>query len=52
MRLFLRRRRWERGGRPTLLNPVERVWEDVQRWVEGRRYESMEAKQAAVEEVP
>ena len=33
------------------LNPAERVFEEVRRWVEGRRYESMEAKKAAVEEV-
>ena len=52
MRLFPRRRRWERGGRPTLLSPAERVWEEVRRWVEGRRYERIEAKKAAVEEVP
>jgi hypothetical protein len=51
MRLFTRRRRWERGGRPTLLSPAERVWEEVRRWVEGRRYERIEAKKGAVEEV-
>jgi len=51
MRLFTRRRRWERGGRPTLLSPAERVWEEVRRWVEERRYERIEAKKAAVEEV-
>jgi transposase len=34
------------------LNPVERVFEEVRRWVEGRRYERIEAKKAAVEEVP
>ena len=51
MRFFTRGRRWERGGRPTLLSPAERVLEEVRRWVEGRMYESMEAKQAAVEEV-
>jgi hypothetical protein len=39
------------GGRPTLLSPAERVWEEVRRWVEGRRYERIEAKKAAVEEV-
>jgi transposase len=33
------------------LNPAERVFEEVRRWVEGRRYESIEAKKAAVEEV-
>jgi transposase len=32
------------------LNPKKRVLEDVRRWVEGRRYESIEAKQAAVGE--
>ena len=51
MRLFPRRRRWKRGGRSTLLNPVEQVWDEVRRWVEGRRYERIEAKKA-VEEVP
>jgi len=40
------------GGRPILLSPAERVWEEVRRWVEGRRYERIEAKNAAVEEVP
>jgi hypothetical protein len=30
---------------------VERVFAEVRRWVEGRRYERIEAKQAAVEEV-
>jgi hypothetical protein len=39
------------GGRPTLLNPAKRVFAEVRRWVEGRRYERIEAKQAAVEEV-
>ena len=38
-------------NRPTLLNPAERVLEEVRRWVEGRRYERIEAKKAAVEEV-
>jgi len=58
MRPFTRRRRWERWGcggyinRPTLLSPAERVFEEVRRWVEGRRYERIEAKKAAVEEVP
>ena len=51
MRLFPRGRRWERGGRPTLLSPAERVLEEVLRWVEGRRYERIEAKKAAVEAV-
>jgi transposase len=31
------------------LNPAERVFEGVRRWVEGRRYESIEAKKAAME---
>jgi hypothetical protein len=39
-------------NRPTLPNPAERVFAEVRRWVEGRRYESIEAKKAAVEEVP
>jgi hypothetical protein len=52
MRLFTRGRQWERGGRPTLLSPAEQVFEAVQRWVEGRRYERIEAKKAAVEAVP
>jgi hypothetical protein len=46
----------EGGGRgeasPTLLNPAERVFAEVRWWVEGRRYERIEAKKAAVEEVP
>jgi len=33
-------------------NPAERVFAGVRRWVEGRRYERIEAKKAAVEEVP
>jgi len=41
-----------RGGRPTLLSPAEWVFEAVRRWVEGRRYERIEAKQAAVEALP
>jgi len=58
MQLFTRRRRWEGWGcggyinRPTLLSPAERVFAEVRRWVEGRRYERTEAKNAAVEEVP
>ena len=40
-----------RGGRPTLLNPAEQVFAEVRRWVEGRRYERIEAKQVAVEAV-
>jgi len=51
MRFFTRGRRWERGGRPTLLSPAERVLEEVRRWVEGRRYERIEARKAAVEAV-
>ena len=31
------------------LNPAERVFAEVRRWVEGRRYERIEAKKAAVE---
>ena len=30
-------------------NPAERVFAEVRRWVEGCRYESIEAKKAAVE---
>ncbi len=30
-------------------NPAERVSKEVGRWVEGRRYESIEVKKAAVE---
>jgi len=41
-----------RGGRPTLLSPAERVFAEVRRWVEGRRYERIEANKAAVEAVP
>ena len=41
-----------RGGRPTLLSPAERVFAAVRRWVEGRRYERIEAKKAAGEAVP
>jgi transposase len=33
------------------LNPAERVLKEVRRWVEGRRYERIEATKAAVEEV-
>jgi hypothetical protein len=33
------------------LNPAERVFEEVRRWVEGCRYERMEAKKAVVEGV-
>jgi hypothetical protein len=57
MRPFTRRRWWGKGGcgryinHPTLLSPAERVLEEVRRWVEERRYESIEAKKAAVEEV-
>jgi len=36
-------------GCPTLLSPAERVFEAVRRWVEGRRYERIEAKKVAVE---
>ena len=34
-----------------LLSPAERVFEAVRWWVEGRQYERIEAKQAAVEAV-
>jgi len=51
MQLFPRGRRWERGGRPTLLSPAKRGFAEVRRWVKERRYERIEAKQAAVEEV-
>ena len=40
-----------RGGRPTLLSPTEQVFAEVRRWVEGRRYERIEAKKAAEEGV-
>ena len=40
------------GGHLTLLNAAERVFEEVRRWVEGRRYERIEAKKAAGEGVP
>jgi len=40
-----------RGWRPTLLSPAERVFAEVRRWVEGRRYERIEAKKAAGEGV-
>jgi hypothetical protein len=33
------------------IHPSEQVLEEVRQWVEGRRYERMEAKKAAVEEV-
>jgi len=39
------------GGRPTLLSPAEGIFAEVRRWVEGQRYERIEAKQAAVEAV-
>jgi len=52
MQLFPRGRRWKRGGRPTLLTPAGRVFAEVRRWLEGRRYERIEAKKVAVEEVP
>jgi transposase len=60
MRLFPRGRRSERWGcggyiKPSYspeLNPAEQVFAAVRRWVEGRRYERIEAKKAAVEEVP
>jgi len=40
-----------RGGRPTLPSPMKQVFAAVRRWVEGRRYERIEAKQAAGEGV-
>jgi len=60
MRLFPRGRRWERGGcggyvKPSYspeLIPAEQVFAAVRRWVEGRSYEPIEAKKAAVEAVP
>ena len=52
MRLFTRGMRWERWGRSTLLNPAKQVFAKVRRWVEGRRYERIEAKKAALEAVP
>jgi len=52
MQLFSQGEGGGRGGRPTLLSPAERVSAEVRRWVEGRRYERIEAKEAAVEEVP
>ncbi len=56
MRLFPRGRRWERwgcGGYIKLFyspefNPAEQVFAEVRRWVEGRRYERIEAKKSAV----
>jgi hypothetical protein len=42
----------ERGGCPTLLSLTERVFAEVRRWVEGRRYERIKARKAAVEAVP
>ena len=33
------------------IHPAERMLEEVRRWVEGRRYERIEATKAAVEEV-
>ena len=40
-------------SRPIRLSSIlrSRVFAEVRRWVEGRRYERIEAKQAAVEEV-
>jgi len=58
MRLFTREAGSRDGAaagistRPILLNPAERVFAEVRRWVEGRRYERIEAKKAAIEEVP
>jgi hypothetical protein len=33
------------------INPTERVFAEVRQWVEGRRYERIEAKKVAVEAV-
>jgi hypothetical protein len=60
MRLFPRGRRWRRWGCsgyincPTLLRSIlrSRYLRRFGGWVEGRRYESIEATKAAVEEVP
>ena len=52
MQLFSQGEGGGRGGRPTLLSPAERVFAEVRRWVEGRRYERIDAKKTAVEEVP
>ncbi len=41
----------EEVGRPTLLSPAEQVFAEVRRWVEGLRYERIEAKKAAGEGV-
>ena len=38
-------------NRPMLLSPAEGIFAEVRRWVEGRRYERIEAKKAAEEEV-
>jgi MoxR-like ATPase len=51
MQLFSQGEGGGRGGRRTLLSPAERVFAEVRRWVEGRRYERIDAKKAAVEEV-
>jgi hypothetical protein len=48
---FPKRKAVGEGGRPTLLSPAERVFAEVRRWVEGRQYERIEAKKAAVEAV-
>jgi len=45
------RRRWERWSRSTLLNPAERVFEEVRRWMKERRYKRIKAKKTAIEEV-
>jgi hypothetical protein len=53
MRSFTRRRWWGSYQPPYSpeLNPAERVLEEIRWWVEGRRYERIEAKKTAVEEV-
>jgi transposase len=60
MGLFPRGRWWKKWGfggyiKPSYspeLNPAGQVFAEVRRWVEGRRYERIEAKKAAVEEGP
>jgi hypothetical protein len=39
-------------NRPMLLSPAEGIFAEVRRWVEGRRYERIEAKKPAGEGVP
>ncbi len=42
----------EEGGAPYAPESAERVFAEVRRWVEGRRYERIEAKKATLEAVP